>query len=96
MNINIDKFNVQDNQIAEVLTEQTFYIGDNADIEVMVNLYEHNGQYLITSWLNGYEECNTEIYEGSIDNHEEILIAMEKLVHNNEDYIIDIANWDGN
>lgn len=96
MNVTVNDFNLKSNQIATVLTEQTFYIGKNVDVEVMVNLYENNGQYYITSWLNGCEECNTELYKGSIDNHEEILAAMEKLVNDNEDYIINLANWDGN
>jgi hypothetical protein len=61
----------------------------------MVNLYEHEGEYKLTSWLNGTEELNTESYEGDIDNAEEILAAMEKLVNDNEDYILDVASWDG-
>ena len=96
MDVTVNDFNLKPNQIATVLTEQTFYIGKNANIEVMVNLYENNGQYYITSWLNGCEECDTELYEGSIDNQEEILAAMEKLVNDNEEYIIDLADWDGN
>lgn len=91
----ISNFNVEKKNIATVIKEQTFYIGDNADIEVMVNLYEHDGEYKLTSWLNGTEELNTEHYEGSIDNAEEILAAMETLVNDNEDYILDIASWDG-
>ena len=96
MDVTVNDFNLKPNQIATVLTEQTFYIGENANIEVMVNLYENNGQYYITSSLNGCEECDTELYEGSIDNQEEILAAMEKLVNDNEEYIIDLADWDGN
>lgn len=96
MDVTINDFNLKEKQIAIVLSEQTFYIGENADIEVMVNLYEHDGQYYITSWLNGCEECNTELYDGSIDNQEEILAAMEKFINDNEDYIIDLADWDGN
>ena len=96
MDVTVNDFNLKQNQIATVLTEQTFYIGDDANIEVMVNLYENNGQYYITSWLNGCEECNTELYEGSIDNQEEILAAMEKLVNDNEEYIINLADWDDN
>lgn len=91
MDVTINNFNLKPNQIATVLTEQTFYIGENADIEVVVNLYENNGQHYITSWLNGCEECNTELYEGSIDSQEEILTAMEKLINDNESYIIDLA-----
>ena len=91
MDVTINNFNLKPNQIVTVLTEQTFYIGENADIEVVVNLYENNGQHYITSWLNGCEECNTELYEGSIDNQEEILTAMEKLINDNESYIIDLA-----
>lgn len=93
--MDISKFNVDKKNIAKVVTEQTFWIGENADIEVMVNLYEHEGEYKLTSWLNGTEELNTESYEGDIDNAEEILAAMERLVNDNEDYILDVASWDG-
>lgn len=93
--MDISKFNVDKKNIAKVVTEQTFWIGENADVEVMVNLYEHEGEYKLTSWLNGTEELNTENYEGDIDNAEEILAAMEKLVNDNEDYILDVASWDG-
>ena len=50
---------------------------------------------MMTSWLNGSEELNTETYDGSLDNAEEILAAMEKLVNDNESYILDMASWDG-
>lgn len=93
--MDISKFNVDKKNIAKVVTEQTFWIGENADVEVMVNLYEHEGEYKLTSWLNGTEELNTESYEGDIDNAEEILATMEKLVNDNEDYILDVASWDG-
>jgi IMP cyclohydrolase len=89
------KLNINEKNIANVISEQTFWIGENADVEVMVNLYEHDGEYKITSWLNGVEELNTESYEGSIDNNEEILAAMEALVNDNEDYILSVASWDG-
>lgn len=93
--LNINDFNVDKKNIATVVNEQTFYIGEDASIEVMVNLYEHNGSYKITSWLNGCEELNTVDYEGSINNSEEIIAAMEKLVNDNEDYILDVVSWDG-
>lgn len=80
--------------VAHVLDEQTFWIGESSDIEVVVNLYEHKDTYKIAAWLNGTEEINTVDYEGSIDNPEEILAAMEKLVHDNEDYIISLATED--
>lgn len=91
MNIDINKFNVSENNIAMIVNEQIFWIGPNADINVTVNLYEHKGKYKMTSWLNGVEELNTTDYEGSIDNAEEILSAMEKLISDNEDYILSIA-----
>lgn len=93
--MNIENFNVDKKNIATVLTEQTFYIGKDANVEVTVNLYENDGNYLMTSWLNQVEELNTIEYEGSLDNPEEIIAAMEKLVNDNEDYILDIASWDG-
>lgn len=88
MNINIDK-----KYVANVIDEQTFWIGENANIEVIVNLYEHNGNYKMTSWLNGTEELNTIDYEGSLDSTEEIIAAMEKLVNDNEQYILDVSSW---
>ena len=91
----ISDFNIDKKNIATVINEQTFYIGENANVEVMVNLYEHNGNYMITSWLNGVEELNTVEYEGSLDDQLEIIEAMEKLVNDNEDYILDVASWDG-
>lgn len=85
---------IDEKYVAIVINEQTFWIGDNANVEVLVNLYEHNGTYKMTSWLNGTEELNTIDYEGAVDNPEEILSAMEKLINDNEDYILDIASWD--
>lgn len=93
--MNMNNFNVNKKNIATVINEQTFYIGDNADIEVMVNLYEHEGNYMMTSWLNGVEELNTIEYEGSLSDTEEIIAAMENLVNDNEEYILDVASWDG-
>lgn len=90
-NMDINKFNVTKNQIAEVSTEETFYIGENKDIEVVVNLYKHKNKHYMTSWLNGCEECNTIRYEGSLTNREEIHAAMEALVDYYKDYIIDLA-----
>lgn len=78
--------------VATISTEQTFWIGENADIEVIVNLYEHNGDYKIAARLNGEEEIDTINYEGSIDNQIEILEAMEKLVNDNEDYIFSLVS----
>lgn len=93
--MNFNKFDI-DEKITTIINEQTFWIGENANIEVVVNLYEDSNGYKITSWLNGTEELNTIDYEGSIDNQYEILAAMEKLVNDNESYILDIASWDGN
>lgn len=95
MSMSIENFNVNKKNIAIVLTEQTFYIGENANIEVVVNLYENDGIYKMTSWLNGVEELNTIEYDGSLDNPEEIIATMETLVNDNEQYILDTASWDG-
>ena len=92
--MDLNMFNVDEKQVAIVLTEQTFWIGKDADVEVMVNLYEHNGDYKLAAWLNGTEEIDTIDYEGSVDSSEEILAAMEKLVNDNENYILDLASWD--
>lgn len=78
--------------IANVLNEQTFWIGENGNVEVVVNLYEHNGNYKLTSWLNGTEELNTESYKGDINDESAVLAAMETLIHDNESYILSIAS----
>lgn len=93
--MNISDLNIDPKHIATVVSEQTFWIGDNASVEVLVSLYEHDGGYKMTSWLGGTEELNTIDYEGSIDNQEEIIAAMEQLVNDNEEYILDVASWDG-
>ena len=86
--------NIDSKYVANVVKEQTFWIGDNADIEVIVDLYEHNGEYKITSWLNGTEELNTENYTGPLVD-DEIIKSMEKLVMDNIDYILNIISLDG-
>lgn len=92
--MNIENYIDDKKIIANVLTERTFWIGENLDVEVIVNLYEDNDNtYKLTSWLNGCEELNTIEYKGSIDNEIEVLSAMEKLIHDNEGYILSIASW---
>lgn len=91
--MSLDNFNVSKEQIATELNSQTFWIGENADIEVEVILYEHNGTNKLTSWLNRCEELNTIEYEGNIEDSDAVLAAMEKLVHDNEEYILDVASW---
>jgi len=91
--MNLENFNVNVNQVATVVTEHTFWIGEDANIEVVVDLYEHNGSYQIMALLNGSEEIDTIDYEGSIDDTDEVLATMEKLVNDNEDYILDLALW---
>ena len=88
------EMNIDSKYVANVVKEQTFWIGDNADIEVIVDLYEHNGEYKITSWLNGTEELNTENYTGPLVD-DEIIKSMEKLVMDNIDYILNIISLDG-
>ena len=88
------EINIDSKYVANVVKEQTFWIGDNADIEVIVNLYEHNGEYKMTSWLKGTEELNTENYTGPLVD-DEIIKSMEKLVMDNIDYILNIVSWDG-
>ena len=93
--MNIENYIDDKKIIADVLTERTFWIGENLDIEVEVNLYKDNDEtYKLTSWLNGCEELNTVEYKGSIDNEIEVLSAMEKLIHDNEGYILSIASWE--
>lgn len=93
--MDISNFNVDKKNTATVVLEQTFWIGDADDVKVVVNLYENNDIYKLTSWLNGTEELNTVDYDGDVENEAEVLAAMEKLVHDNERYILDIASWDG-
>lgn len=93
--MDIGNFNVDKKNVGIVISEQTFYIGEDASIDVTVNLYEHDNDYKMTSWLHGIEELNTIDYEGSIDDPKEIIATMEKLINDNEDYILDIASWDG-
>lgn len=88
------ELNVDSKHVANIIKEQSFWVGENADIEVIINLYEHNNEYKITSWLNGTEELNTENYDGPMTD-DEIIKSMEKLVMDNIDYILSIANWDG-
>lgn len=91
--MDISNFVDDKNIIADVLTARTFWIGENLDIEVEVNLYKDNDDtYKLTSWLGGCEELNTIEYKGSIENEAEVLSAMEKLIYDNEDYILDIAS----
>lgn len=78
-----------------IISEQTFYIGEDATVKVTVKLYESDGNYMMTSWLNDVEELNTTEYEGSLDNTEEIIAAMEEFVNDNEQFILDTASWDG-
>ena len=85
--------NIDSKYVANVVKEQTFWVGDNADIEVIVNLYEHNGEYKITSWLKGTEELNTESYTGPLID-DEIIKSMEKLVMDNMDDIVCVADYD--
>lgn len=79
-------------KVALVLAEQTFWIGDNAEIEVVVNLYEYNDVYKITSWLGGIEELNTAEYTGSLSDETEIITAMEELINSNTNYILSVAS----
>lgn len=95
--MDLNMFNVNKKNTAEVLMQQTFWIGEDANVEVVVNLYESNGEWKITSWLNGSEKLNTIDFDYSESTtNEEILSAMEKLVNDNEEYILDLASWDGN
>lgn len=90
----MSEMNIDSKYVANVIKEQSFWVGDNADIEVIVNLYEHNGEYKMTSWLRGTEELNTENYDGPMTDNE-IIGAMEKLVMDNIDYVLSVASWDG-
>lgn len=89
--MNFEKLNVDKKYVANIISEQTFWVGDNANIEVVVSLYEYNNEYKMTSWLRGIEELNTEKYTGLMID-EEIKKSMEKLVMDNIDYVLSIAN----
>jgi len=80
------------NTVAIVMEEQTFWIGDNANVEVKATLYElSDGTYQLATWLNGgTTQFNSIAYTGSVENQEEILAAMEALIYDNE---TDILSW---
>lgn len=82
------------NKTALVMHEETFWIGETQNVEVIVNVYEFNGMTKMTAWLNGTEEINTIDYNESLDDRNKLLEAMGKLVHDNEDYILSLVNWD--
>lgn len=99
ININGVSINVDSNIVANVERSKEFCIADG--IHVRVDIYVENGRWMMTSWLiNGGcdEELNTENvndkYEPSMQD-DEVTAMMEQFVHDNEEYIIDIANWDG-
>jgi hypothetical protein len=77
--------------VANVLKEQIFWIGEDANVQVVANLYEHNNSYYISIWLDGTDEIETIEYEDSLDNDEEILAAMENLINENEEYILNMV-----
>lgn len=83
-------------RIALVTHEETFWIGETQNVEVVVNVYDDNGTTKMTAWLNGTEEIKTIEYNNSLEDREKMLEAMGELVHDNEEYILDLANWDGN
>ena len=87
------EMNIDSKYVANVVKEHTFWVGDNADIEVIVHLYEHNGGYKMTSWLKGTEELNTESYTAPLIG-DEIIKSMENLVMDNIDYILSVADYD--
>ena len=43
--MDLNMFNVDKKNTAEVLMQQTFWIGEDANVEVVVNLYESNGEW---------------------------------------------------
>lgn len=79
------------NEISKVLEEQTFWIGENADIEVVVKLYEHNDIKKLSALLNNEKVIETVVYNGS-NNGIDILAAMESLIDDNEDYILELSS----
>ena len=94
MNINEVSKKIYDGHIDKILTEQTFWIGENADIEVVVNLHEYNGKKKLSALLKGKVIIETVAYNGS-NNNVDILAAMESLVDDNEDYILDMVSSEG-
>lgn len=95
--VNIDGVNVEVDAdiVADVITEQSFCIREN--IHVTVNIYDNHGVYKMTSWLNGVEELNTKKIEEDISSltNDQIISMMESFIYENEEYIVDIANWNG-
>lgn len=80
--------------VANVHMEQEFCIHDS--VHVTVNIYEDNGTWKMTSWLNGVEELNTENIDKDVItmSNEEIIAMMEAFVYEHEEYILDIAEWE--
>ncbi len=98
-NVNIDgtDFNVDSSIVTDVVAEQEFCIEEN--IHVTVNIYQEDATWLMTSWLNGTEELNTEDVTDRYSPEmpqDKVIEMMESFVYDNEDYIIDVAEWDGN
>lgn len=82
--------------VANVLFQQEFCIFGG--IEVTVNIYKHKDIMRMTSWLNGCEELNTvDITDCNPYNmtSDEVISMMEEFINDNEEYIRDIASWNG-
>ena len=90
--MSINYFNINERNISLVTKEQTFWIGENADVKVVVTLNEHGDERKMTAWLYGTEEISTIEYNGS-NNYCEIIEAMESLVSDNEEYILELSSW---
>lgn len=95
--VNIDGVTVEvDSKIvADVHMSQEFCISN--DVHVTVYIYEDNdGMWRMTSWLNGIEELNTETVDEDVStlSNDEVIAIMEAFVHDNEEYILDVAGWE--
>ena len=87
--MNINCFSVNNKQI--VTKEQSFLIGENLDVMVLVTLCQNNGEYTMTAWLDGIIEIDSVAYCGA-NRYDEIIEAMESLISDNEEYILELSS----
>lgn len=92
--VNIDGVTVEVDSsiVANVHMEQKFCI--NGEVHVTVNVYESHGVWRMTIWMNdGTEEFDTKDIDKDVNimSNDEIIAMMEAFVHEDEDYILEMA-----
>lgn len=81
--------------VVTIIGSQTFWIGENADIEVVVTLYKFDDKHYLKAKLYGVKLIEAVVYNGSINDNSEILAAMENLINDNEEYIFNLVSSGG-